>query len=138
MEVGRLLREEPDQWAAYVAGAGVKGRGKILDTFARGAKKPEWKSEFRALSLRFENPRQFLPLQAADIVAYELHHLLPRVRGLDVRPVRRHRLEALDAAPRRKWIDLTDETLENFAKALSIKVEYEAERAGRRRQRRGK
>jgi len=40
------------------------------------------------LSQRFENKRDFLPLQAADILAYELYKQLPKTLKLEDTPAR--------------------------------------------------
>mgnify|MGYP001577752440 CR=1 FL=1 len=67
----------PEAWFAYFLEAGAVGRGQILDTFSKNQAHPTLKEEFRVISLDFVDKRDFLPLQAADILAYELYKHYP-------------------------------------------------------------
>jgi hypothetical protein len=66
----------------------------------------------RLLSIAFEDKRLFPPLQAADLLAYELHKQLPRQLGIETRPIRYTLRElaklprswgTMDADEMRKW-----------------------------------
>jgi uncharacterized protein DUF3800 len=69
-EVADSLGEvDPAAVVAYVMDGGVKGRGQLLKAYDLNKSQSEW----RILSLRFEDHRRFAPLQAADILAYEIY-----------------------------------------------------------------
>jgi hypothetical protein len=69
-EVADSLEEvDPAAAVAYVMDGGVKGKGQLVKAYELNRRQSEW----RILSLRFEDDRLFVPLQAADILAYELY-----------------------------------------------------------------
>jgi hypothetical protein len=63
---------------AYVFETGAVGRHEAAKIFAANLNNPESRENNRLLSLSFQGKREFAPLQAADILAYELHRELPR------------------------------------------------------------
>jgi Protein of unknown function (DUF3800) len=87
--LARLVKERrPDGCVAYVFESGVAGYGEILKVLVENEQDPSTKEFFRLLSFRFENKRQLVPLQAADILAYELYKHYPRQEGTIVLPPR--------------------------------------------------
>jgi hypothetical protein len=62
---------------AYHFESGANGRGQILKLFSNNMKRCDLKDEFRLLTLGFSDKREFLPLQAADILAYEIYRHYP-------------------------------------------------------------
>ena len=77
----------------------------------------------RALDLRFADKKISLPIQAADILAYELYKDTPRRMGREVKP-QRFPLKELATIPWR-WMGMTDENLEGFSKVLSARAKGE-------------
>jgi hypothetical protein len=73
-----------DGWIAYVFDSVGKGHGDIQKAFLVNHHDPRTRELFRTHSLRFEDEKQSLPLQAADLLAYELHRELPRQLGLSI------------------------------------------------------
>ena len=70
------------------------------------SKIPEWQEGHRLPSLAFRDKRMFPPLQAADILAYELYKQSARQFGEEERPVR-YPLKAL-ASKKHKWLYLQE------------------------------
>lgn len=79
MDAAEYLRKEnPEGWLRYTFESGARGAGEVLKNFQLNMRTPQQKDHYRLLGLSFEDKRQFLPLQAADILAYELYRHLPR------------------------------------------------------------
>ncbi|HUG48057.1 MAG TPA: DUF3800 domain-containing protein [Candidatus Limnocylindria bacterium] len=122
LDVGKVAAEawpNDDPWIAYVFESGTRGAGQVLKVFQANEQDAKQKDRLRLLSLRLENKRQFVPLQAADILAYELYQHLPRQLGTDPRPPRRYALNQLRRQPPR-WGYLDDERLTLFAEAVEL------------------
>ena len=58
---------------AFVYEKGAKGTGAIADQFRRVMADDTRAEHYRISSLKFEPKSRFVPLQAADLLAYELH-----------------------------------------------------------------
>lgn len=124
MDLGELLRElKIGGSIAYVFEAGTRGIGEFARVFGSVLKDPENKEYFRLLSLRFEGKQDFLPLQAADLLAYELYRELPRKAGWEQKSVR-YPLTALAAVPRR-WGYYDEGELRKLFEILSIRAAAE-------------
>jgi hypothetical protein len=88
LDTAALVRaRRPDGWIAYVFDSGVKGAGIVTNLFQENEQDPPNKEHLRLLSLHFEDDRDFVPLQAADILAHEHYRHLPRQAG-PISPVR--------------------------------------------------
>jgi hypothetical protein len=109
-------------WIDYVFEAGVKGSGMIVKTFRESAKNENTRNQFRLHSIRFEDKRQFVPLQAADILAYELYKHMPRQLGIDPRKQRVEHLRHLGMIPCR-WGFLGENELRRHAQMLELAPE---------------
>jgi hypothetical protein len=101
-----------DPFVAYVFESGATGAGQILKVFQGMMAREETRISMRILSIAFEDKRLFPPLQAADLLAYELHKQLPRQLGIETRPRRYplrelhklpHSWGTMDAEEMRKW-----------------------------------
>lgn len=68
-------------WATHVLEDGARGKGEVLAAYEALTEIPNGKDSTRILSLRFEDKRNFVPLQAADILAYELYKEHPNQTG---------------------------------------------------------
>jgi hypothetical protein len=77
--------------------------------FEEDSKILEWQQEHRIIKLSFRDKRVFLPLQAADILAYELYKQSMRQFGDETRPTR-YPLKML-SGKKGKWVYMTDELL---------------------------
>ncbi len=67
---GYMNEMKRDAWAAYVMEDGARGKGEVLKAY--DLMKGLYGDSARMLSIKFEGKRNFVPLQAADILAYEL------------------------------------------------------------------
>jgi len=106
-----------DSWAEYVLETGAKGRGALLWISREGQKDPEWRDNNRMQSLKFQDKRRFLPLQAADILAYELFKHLPNQL---MRGVRKDRYPYRQLATiKKEWHYTDNDELENNNEWLS-------------------
>jgi hypothetical protein len=126
-----------DAWMAYVFESGAQGAGQVLHLFEANQRDPKEQEYFRLLSLRFENKRQFVPLQAADMLAYELYRHLPTVLGADPRPARWFHLAPLETEPR-SWGHLAIDQLKTYGWMMTRSVFLAADRTIRPKRRSGK
>jgi len=101
---------------AYVFESGAPGYGQVLKVFRWNEQSPGDKEQMRLLSLSFQNKREFCPLQAADILAYELYKYLPE----SGQPTR-YGIKALTDSPR-DWGYMDIAELEKWARILEIRV----------------
>jgi hypothetical protein len=121
METGETIREMGvDAWVSYVFEGGARGSGTVSKLFNHNVTDPVQKERMRLLSLRFEPKKEFLPLQAADILAYELYKDAARKPGED----RRWPLAELTSIPAR-WHILGKDNLALFAEVLSLRADME-------------
>jgi hypothetical protein len=110
----------PSAKIAYVFESGGVGSGQILSVFKMNESDPENREHFKLLSLRFENKRDFAPLQAADILAYELYRNIPKRAGADGTPPRRELVQLVPESEHsiRAWGWVNDDGLMSFAQVL--------------------
>ena len=124
MEMGRAIHEiDVDAWIAYVFEAGDIGFGQVHKVFHLNVNDPVQKERNRLLSLRFEPKQDFLPLQAADILAYEIYRDASRQKGLHSRP-ERYPLRELRQTPNR-WYWLGEDNLRQYSEVLELRAELE-------------
>ena len=76
-----LVMQEWDGWINCTMESGAQGAGALLLIHTEDSKFTTWHNEHRILNLSFADKREFLPLQAADILAYELYKDVPRQFG---------------------------------------------------------
>jgi hypothetical protein len=108
---------------AYVFEKGAKGRNQIEKAFGWLKRDPGSKARYRLLSLDFEEKRKCCPLQAADIVAYELYKYLPTFLKKSGRPTR-YVLKALAETPR-GWLHVNRAELEEWARILEVRADMD-------------
>jgi hypothetical protein len=112
--------EHPNAKIAYVFERGVKGRGQVMKVFDHACDSPELRASHRLLSLKYEDKRDFVALQAADILAYELYRHLPiQLNELPEMP-RMNVLRALQKCPINYWKTFGGETMRNFAIVIDM------------------
>ena len=114
-----ISKVHPEAQVAYVLESGTAGAGEILKVFQENLKDPVYAKELRILSLRFEDKRRYLPLQAADILAYELYKHLPKQPTSPSNA--RYPLRELSSIPRR-WFTPDEDSLRTFSAVLEIKA----------------
>ncbi len=125
MSLAEILRLIGIQgWIAYVYDIGAHGRDQVYKVFTENEQDKVNKEFLRLLSLKFENDYQFVPLQAADILAYELYRHLPKQLGSDHRPPRLFSLRSLSAIPA-SWGYLDAKQLEMFAQVIDVRLQLE-------------
>jgi hypothetical protein len=84
LEAAHILEPDyPSARVAYVFEAGTRGSGEIQKVFNWNFNDHEQRPRLKLISLSFEG-KEFTPLQAADILAYELYKYLPHVIGMNV------------------------------------------------------
>jgi hypothetical protein len=109
-EVAKWVARLPgDPYVAYLMEDGALGKGQTAKMFQDNYADENQRRALRLLSLGFEDKKLVTPLQAADILAYELHKHLPRQLGQEQRPTR-YTLTQL-AKSRGSWITVDDEQL---------------------------
>ncbi len=107
-DLGLLLKQH-DAWMNCTMDKGANGRHALDNVFSEDVKFPEWSDEHRILKLSFADKQIFLPLQAADILAYELCKQRAREIAKDTQKPR-YPLSVL-AKNKHKWIYFQDESL---------------------------
>lgn len=126
LEVARFLEEvlQPEGTpfeVAYVFESGDQGVGQVQKLFQANRMDVQQAAELHLASLRVENKREFVALQAADILAYELYQHFPRQMGTDPRPPRRYNLNQLAANKSWSWRFMSRERMrEDWARVLDI------------------
>jgi hypothetical protein len=94
---------------SYVFEDGAPRKGELIAAYDWLAKLPEGKAALHVLSLRFEDKKMFVPLQAADILAYELYKDRPRQHQPEMRRA------PLQLLHRGTWQHMTEPNLRALA-----------------------
>jgi hypothetical protein len=122
MVLGQVLRlTGVEGMIDYVFESGAEGVGQVAHAFNEIIREPGAQNHFRPLSVAFRDKRQFAPLQAADILAYELHKQSPRDWGIDQTPPRPFPLRTLSAVPG-DWGYSDQAQLAMFSEIISIRT----------------
>lgn len=96
----KLLPSGADHWINYVFDIGSPGIGEIQQRFKRFMKtRQRIAQRLHVSGITFGDKDNFIPLQAADILAYELYRYAPQFLGTNTRPPRLHNLEMLAVKP---------------------------------------
>jgi hypothetical protein len=99
MDAATLLEPTfPTARIAYTFESGAKGAGQILKVFQQNYKDPVQRATLKLAGLSFSG-KDVVPLQAADILAYEMFKHLPRQLGMEARRPRLERLRPLSVPP---------------------------------------
>lgn len=104
---------------AYRFESGADGIGQVATIFGRNLESPGHSEFHRLMSFGTENKRKFTPLQAADILAYELYEQLPRQLGIDPRPRRPFPLPSLARVPH-YWGYVNEHNMRTLNRMASI------------------
>ncbi len=115
----------PSDEVTYVFERGSKGAEQIRKVFQSNRELSEQRKKYRLGSLRFEDKRDYLPLQAADILAYEIYKESQRMPG---KKQSRYPLQIMAELPhngRYGWGRLDDNEIQKFAGILSYRAEQE-------------
>ncbi len=121
--------ESIDGTINYVFESGARGAGQIAAVYNANVRDPVQKDQYRLGSLRFDDKRMFLPLQAADILAYEVYKNWRRERAArekieHEKAEPRFPLVALAAQPHH-WGMLSAEELRKWHRVLTIRLAAE-------------
>lgn len=136
MDASRAIRtEHPNAKIAYVFERGVKGRGQVMKVFDQACDDRETRERHMLQSLKYEDKRDFVALQAADILAYELYRHLPiQLNEVDGIP-RLNVLRALQQCPKTYWQTFGSETMHDFASVIDMAAQIHGERGPKPRRR---
>lgn len=105
----RAKRPKIDGYIEYFMGAGCRGADALTRIYREGSKDPEWTNDTRMIGLNFTDPRVFPPLQAADILAYEINKQAQRQLAGNRRSTR-YPLKQLNV-PGRQWHYASDDEM---------------------------
>jgi hypothetical protein len=118
MDAAKAIRAQlPDARIAYVFERGVKGKGQVMKVFDRVCDDFELRETNRLASLTYEDKRDFSPLEAADILAYELYRHLP-IQLNEIPGEVRKPLLALRGCPINYWKTYGESEMVKFAVAI--------------------
>jgi hypothetical protein len=119
LDAAKLLDPQfPSARIKYIFEMGAEGTGQVLKTFRQNSKDPDQRTALKLLSLQFES-KEFVPLQAADILAYELSRHLPRQLGTNSRRPRVWHLKPLSGV-QRIWGFMEDDELQKWTEILDL------------------
>jgi len=114
---GRDLDELPfATGASYVFEDGAPRKGELIAAYESLAKFRGGKAALHVLSLRFEDKKIFVPLQAADILAYELYKDRPKQHRPELRRA------PLQLLHRGNWQHMTEPNLRALAAVADMLV----------------
>lgn len=123
--VGTDLRQlDGEAWATHILESGANGTGEILSAYDFLVKIDATELT-RMVSLRFEDKRLFVPLQAADILAYEMYKEHSNQVGVRHQQ-QRYPFHLLYQMPH-NWKFFGEQDIREFA----VKVELLAQRVSR-------
>ncbi len=107
---------------AYVFESGSSGLGQVLKVFTDNMNDPKRRDELHLASISFQDKRWFIPLQAADILAYESYKHLPRQLGVETwERGTRHSLRMLTGVPY-DWGYANQEQIRMVSRAATIRA----------------
>ena len=113
----RAKQPNIDGWIDYVMEAGCKGGGALHQIWSIQVGDEQWLDDTRMRSLDFRPKHKFPPLQAADILAYELFKHAQRQFGDEQRPPR-YPLKRLNVRGR-QWHYADDDELRKVNEYLT-------------------
>ena len=116
-----LVLQEADVWMDCLMEDGAKGKGAIQDIFEAGSKRPKWREDHRIRLLSFQQKR-VAPLQAADILAYELYKQGLQQSGLVKKRQMRHPLKELEKIEH-QWHYFSDTHLKEYNDDVTRQLE---------------
>lgn len=123
----RLNPLYPSARIAYVFEDGSKGKGNVLSLFDMNKSNDDNRDYLKLLSIGFKDKRDFPPLQAADILAYEQYRYIPQVamsRDYPVRQELRQLVPDEESSAIKCWGWVDDAELLKFASVLNAAFVY--------------
>ncbi len=131
LDCAKLIEGDfPSARIAYVFEIGAPLSGEVHKVFNWNYKDPAQRAALKLLSIKFEG-KEFAPLQAADILAYELYRYFPVQAGLTDGPARIASMEMLKECKSTRWGRLSEDELFKWAEISTIATQYHTK--GRRR-----
>jgi len=121
LEIAKVMRMlDADARAAYMYDAGTRGSGEILKSFSEVLKTKEQaaRDRYRLATVNFVDNREITPLQAADLLAYEVYRFQASELGISGHLVRHRYVEAL-RKKMAQWVVLTASNLSGVGAMLS-------------------
>ena len=117
MDAATLLEPSfPSVRIAYAFESGAKGIGQIMKVFQENFNNPVQRAKLKLAGLTLAG-KEVAPLQAADILAYEMFKHLPRQLGVEARRPRLDSLRPL-SVPLHKWGHLEEDELRKWDSVL--------------------
>jgi hypothetical protein len=114
----RVKAPEVDGYIDYTMDRVSRGGGALQWMYRVQSGYPEWAEDTRMFSLSFKDKCLFLPLQAADILAYEIYKEAQRLFGNNKRP-ERYPFKQLRIPGRCYWHYADDAELKNVNEYLT-------------------
>ena len=124
-EMGQVASDPGvDGWIEYVFESGDKDAGTVRKIVNSHLRDPETNAMYRFHSLSYADKHHCQPLQAADMLAYEVYRHLPRQMGWRPPTTARYPLQQLGLGLRR-WGYLSDDQLRQWEQIISIRARLE-------------
>ncbi|MCH7655901.1 MAG: DUF3800 domain-containing protein [Chloroflexi bacterium] len=115
-----IVLKDTDAWMECTMETGAKGAGALQLIVSEDSKIPKWQDDNRIISLDFQSKHAFMPLQAADILAYELYKQSARQFGTEERPTR-YPLKVL-GRKKHQWYYAQEKHLQEFNEDLTAQL----------------
>jgi hypothetical protein len=108
-----------DARIAYVFEASPGGVGQVSNLFNENINDPVRRDFFRIQDFRFGLKKELPPLQAADILAYELFRYLPMKLGIDKKPERSFYTDRLESLTPNRLTYLEETELQKYRDVMT-------------------
>lgn len=121
LDLGDLMRPL-GEWVSVIFERGDTGWGKVRGTYERLTRNDQFRQYARIEAMADGDKRRFPPLQAADILAYELFRRVQTQLGLNESARRTYPLSVLAMRPN-AWVHLRGGALRDWSEALSMNID---------------
>ena len=124
MQMSRHIKAvDSDGWIACFAESGAKGQGQIDRLIQMHTRDSQAREESRIASLTWGNKNEYLPLQAADVVAWAIRRTLRQTSEVHVPDRAAELIEPLSSIPH-VWKVLAPREIELFDRAVRTLAEF--------------
>jgi hypothetical protein len=123
-ETSTMFDDWPSSKVAYILEAGTAGFHQVSKIFSETMRRPADREMLKLHSITVAD-KDVLPLQAADMVAYEIYKHYPRQLGIEDRRPRIENMTILSNVRRKAWVYPTDKSIRNWSWGIDWRLDNE-------------